>query len=173
MFSWQGPIWRRVPPHTTPITATWLHISSYSCKSLLAHWCLGIVIFESTSRIGIFNIPCEIAHRPVLKSLWWWVNIGLGNGLVPPGSKPLSEPMLDQIYMVIWCHFRPWWVKSMESRQFQRTKAESRLNIQSGVLLQYLVKFRNHKLVYFIVVPVRNFTGHHWSSVPEAPVNWF
>ena len=110
MFSWQGSIWRRVPPHT-PIAAMWLYTSSYCCKSLLTNLCLKIVIFEFTSRIGIFNIPCKIAHRPVLKSLWWWVNIGLGNGLVPPGSKPLSEPKLNQIYVAIWRHFGPLWVK--------------------------------------------------------------
>ena len=28
---------------------------------------------------------------------WWSVNIGSGNGLVPWGNKPLSEPMLTQI----------------------------------------------------------------------------
>ena len=38
------------------------------------------------------------------------VNIGLGNGLVPSGNKPLPEPMLTQIYVVVnpdlccWCH---------------------------------------------------------------------
>ena len=26
---------------------------------------------------------------------WLWVNIGSGNGLVPPGNKPLPEPMLN------------------------------------------------------------------------------
>ena len=28
---------------------------------------------------------------------WWSLNIGSGNGLVPPGNKPLPEPMLTQI----------------------------------------------------------------------------
>ena len=28
--------------------------------------------------------------------------IGLGNGLVPLGNKPLPEPMLTQIYVAIW-----------------------------------------------------------------------
>ena len=32
------------------------------------------------------------------------VNIGLGTGLVPLDYKPLSEPMLNQIYVAIWCH---------------------------------------------------------------------
>ena len=32
------------------------------------------------------------------------VNIGAGNGLVPSGNKPLPEPMLIQIYVVIRHH---------------------------------------------------------------------
>ena len=32
------------------------------------------------------------------------VTIGSGNGLVPPGIKPLPEPMLTQIYVTIWRH---------------------------------------------------------------------
>ena len=35
---------------------------------------------------------------------WRYVNIGSGNGLVPSGNKPLPEPMLTQIYVVIWRH---------------------------------------------------------------------
>ena len=31
-------------------------------------------------------------------------NIGSGNGLEPSGTKPLPEPMLIQIYVIIWCH---------------------------------------------------------------------
>ena len=34
------------------------------------------------------------------------VNTDLGNGLVPPGIKPLPEPMLTQIYIT-----KPQWVK--------------------------------------------------------------
>ena len=30
--------------------------------------------------------------------------IGSGNGLVLPGNKPLPEPMLTQIYVVICCY---------------------------------------------------------------------
>ena len=32
------------------------------------------------------------------------VNIGPGNGLVPPGNKPLPEPMLTKINVAIWSH---------------------------------------------------------------------
>ena len=30
--------------------------------------------------------------------------LGSGNGLVPWGTKPLPEPMLTQIYVIIWRH---------------------------------------------------------------------
>ena len=35
---------------------------------------------------------------------WYWANISLGNGLVPPGNKPLPDQMLTQIYNAIWRH---------------------------------------------------------------------
>ena len=31
-----------------------------------------------------------------------WANIGLGNGLLPDGTKPLPEPMLIFISEVLW-----------------------------------------------------------------------
>ena len=46
------------------------------------------------------SIPCVIFLLNVIITgpHWWSVNIGLGNGLVPNGTKPLPEPMLIQIY---------------------------------------------------------------------------
>ena len=38
----------------------------------------------------------------VTRPYWWLVNIGLGNGSVPSGNKPLPEPMLPLIYVVKW-----------------------------------------------------------------------
>ena len=39
---------------------------------------------------------------------WLWilanVRIGLGNGLVLSGNKPLPEPMSTEIYVAIWGH---------------------------------------------------------------------
>ena len=32
------------------------------------------------------------------------INIGSGNGLLLSGNKPLSEPMLTQIFVAIWRH---------------------------------------------------------------------
>ena len=40
----------------------------------------------------------------VAKPREWEVNIGSGNGLVPPGNSPLPEPMLAQLYVAIWRH---------------------------------------------------------------------
>ena len=36
---------------------------------------------------------------------WWSVNIGSGNGLVLSGNKPLTEPMLIQIYVAKWRYY--------------------------------------------------------------------
>ena len=33
---------------------------------------------------------------------WWLVNIDTGNGLVPPGIKPLHKPLLTKIHDAIW-----------------------------------------------------------------------
>ena len=34
--------------------------------------------------------------------LWWEINMGSDNGLVPSGTKPLPEPMLMQICVTLW-----------------------------------------------------------------------
>ena len=47
------------------------------------------------SKIGISSISRAIALRESHKTDDWLLNIGLGNGLVPSGNKPLHEPMLD------------------------------------------------------------------------------
>ena len=36
--------------------------------------------------------------------IWWKVNIGSTNGLVPSGNKPLHEPMVTRIYVAILLH---------------------------------------------------------------------
>ena len=50
-------------------------------------------------------------------------NIGLDNGLVPSGNKPLPEPMLIKIYVAIWhlymhLQYRPSLVQIMACRLF-------------------------------------------------------
>ena len=49
-------------------------------------------------RIKFMGNYCEIALRLLLtQQLWLQLNIGSGNGLVPSGIKPLSEPMLTNV----------------------------------------------------------------------------
>ena len=46
---------------------------------------------------------CNYPQVNALRTLdWWFVNIVSGHGLVPSGNKPLPEPMLTLIYVVIW-----------------------------------------------------------------------
>ena len=49
-------------------------------------------------RIDFLNIACEIALRWIPQNSLWLVNIGLGNGLVSWGNKPLPEPILTKFY---------------------------------------------------------------------------
>ena len=37
----------------------------------------------------------------VIGPLWRYVNIGLGNSLVPSGTKPLPEPMLTKVSIAV------------------------------------------------------------------------
>ena len=53
-----------------------------------------LVIFIAISRTDILNISCEIPSGECHKTFWWLVSIGLGNGLVQSGDKPLTEPVL-------------------------------------------------------------------------------
>ena len=55
------------------------------------------VILKHMSKIGISSISRAIALRESHRTDDWLLNIGLGNGLVPSGNKPLHEPMLDQM----------------------------------------------------------------------------
>ena len=59
-----------------------------------------LAIFKLKSRIDFLSIFCEIALRRM-----HWFNIGSGNGLLPSGNKPLTEPVLTQIYGAIWLHY--------------------------------------------------------------------
>ena len=61
----------------------------FSCN--LSHWWLMCHLWNCHQMI-------------VTGSYWWYVNIGLGNGLVPSANKPLPEPMLTEIYVAIWRH---------------------------------------------------------------------
>ena len=88
------------------------HIATNFCTSgvmCLTHWPLGdlneIGNFQANFDnwwLGyhLWNCPQVIFRGPQ----WWWISIGLGNGLAPSGNKPLPEPMLTQIYVAIWHH---------------------------------------------------------------------
>ena len=66
--------------------------------------CVKCVILKHISMIDILCISCEITSRGmnVMGPHWRWVSIGLGNGLVPSGMKPLPEPMLTKYLGAIW-----------------------------------------------------------------------
>ena len=74
--------------------------------------------------INMWNLPSDTWAYPLefwkvwcfkyfclycTKHIWYSINIGSGNGLVPSGNKPLPEPMLTQIFIAI-CITRPQWV---------------------------------------------------------------
>ena len=83
-------------------------------NSLGTGWCINhfiYIIFKLIIQNCSLGICCEIELRWMSQSLinesalatLSKVNIGSGNGLVP-GTKPLPEPMLIQIYVAIWYH---------------------------------------------------------------------
>ena len=57
-------------------------------------WKFRYAIFIRILVIDGWDISFEIALIWMSLGLYWWsVNIGSGNGLVPSGNKPLSEPL--------------------------------------------------------------------------------
>ena len=66
-------------------------------------WNFRLVIFKQIFVIDGWGISCEIAQY-VIGLHWRSVNIGSGNGMVSSRNKPLPEPMLTQISVVIWRH---------------------------------------------------------------------
>ena len=69
----------------------WMKFWIYNFQTDFSDWCL---------RHLLWNWP----NMNVTGLHWLSVNIGLGNGLVPSGNKPLPEPMLTQISVAIWRH---------------------------------------------------------------------
>ena len=60
------------------------------------------VISKHMSRIGFMKIFfVKLLSGECHRIPWWWINIGSGNGLVPAGNKPLPEPILTQIYVIM------------------------------------------------------------------------
>ena len=60
------------------------------------------VIFNIVLLIGIFRSSYDNATGPY----WWYVNVNIGscNRSVLSGNKPLTEPMLTQFLVALWCH---------------------------------------------------------------------
>ena len=64
---------------------------------------LELVIFKLVSRMDILNLSCEIVNAT--KPLWWQVDIGSSNGLVPSGTivkiwkKTKTERYNSKAYM--------------------------------------------------------------------------
>ena len=88
-----------------------MHI--YLMHIYLTHWSLINVVV--ISKHMFMNTSCEIALRWMEQNTYeWWVNIGACNGLMPSGSKPLTESMFTHIYVIIWHHSaaRLQWVNS-------------------------------------------------------------
>ena len=67
------------------------------------------VMFKCVVVITFLSISNTMYCLYVNGSASWQmsVRIGLGNGLVLSGNKPLPEPMLTEIYVAIWCHLAP------------------------------------------------------------------
>ena len=74
--------------------------------------------------------------------LWWQVNIGSGDGLVPSGSKPLSEPMLTRFYDT----------HQMTSLSHNELSHEEQITIESNFIQDHFCSFSGR--------PVKNDT---WS----------
>ena len=53
-------------------------------------WCLRYLLWNEYPQVN------------AIKSHWWLVSIGLGNGLLPDATNPLPEPMLTKFYDAIW-----------------------------------------------------------------------
>ena len=54
------------------------------------------------SALNFKNVIPKLVQVNAIEHLWWYVNIGLCNGLVASCNKPLPEPMLTQICDTIW-----------------------------------------------------------------------
>ena len=88
----------------------WMHNNGplmTACRTrpvlLSRHGCnIKLVIFKDISRVDILSTSCEFTLSWMPQDLWF-VNVGLGNGLVPSGYKPLPDPMLTKSYITIWC----------------------------------------------------------------------
>ena len=73
----------------------WFNLLGVTTKSML----FKLIIQNSSKCIRSWF------HMNATKPNLWEVNIGSGNGLVPSGTKPLTERMLTQISVATWRHW--------------------------------------------------------------------
>ena len=80
-----------------------LHCQKYMCFFFVV---IVNVMFKYVVVITFLSISNTMYCLYVNGSGCWQmsVRIGLGNGLVLSGNKPLLEPILTRIYVAIWCH---------------------------------------------------------------------
>ena len=57
--------------------------------------------FLSNETWDILSIQVYYSKMNAKGPHWLYIDIGSGNGLLPSGNKPLSEPMLTEIYVYI------------------------------------------------------------------------
>ena len=65
-------------------------------------------IRDFTVLMKFLSCACHMTYH-----IWWWVNTGSYDGLVPPGIMPLHQLILTQIYTAIWRHqAKMGWIKT-------------------------------------------------------------
>ena len=100
-------VWYEIQTHTH----TYMLLQNNSVHDALTLWPLGNymyieISYMHSSKIILvlhgWGIFCEIAHR--------WMSLegksALVNGLMLSGNKPLLEPMLTHIPVIIWRHYQ-------------------------------------------------------------------
>ena len=81
----------------------------------LQSWISNFHIYINDRYLEYFLWSCNQANAT--EPLWWLINIGWGNVLVPLGNKPLAETMLTQCYP--YGITRPQWVKPSLCNSFE------------------------------------------------------
>ena len=102
---------------------------------------------------------CNFSQMNATEHLWLWDHIGPGNGLVRSSNKPLSEPILAQIFYISTWRHRPQWVNLFKTRQIRRHFADAifkiiLLNESCFISTQISLKF---------VLGVKLIISLHWS----------
>ena len=92
-----GPLSQNITAAGVNQLFNWLATGGYNCH-------LELIIF---SHIRDRYLGYSLQKWPQLNAtehLWWLVNIGSGNGLLPSGNKPFPGPILTQISVIMWRH---------------------------------------------------------------------